>query len=183
MHLLSQLACHSINAPLKMTCQSRYGHGCWQGSLGGATIGVSASSSAESEELLLQNSLHRVEGVRLREWDDALTVGELNEKYRRAEWLRQAEEEAITLHHEQRSRGTVPSYGQALAMATLMEQMHLEVRVPHREHFYSQAWTMLTLMEQTHLEVGRPCSGSPCSGSPCRQPFVRFSQAGKCSEI
>ena len=91
---------------------------------------MSESSSAESGGLLLQNSLHRVEGVRLREWDDALTVGELNEKYRRAEWLRQAEEEAITLHHKQRSRGTVPSYGQALAMATLMEQMHLEVRRP-----------------------------------------------------
>ena len=53
--------------------------------------GVFESSSTESGGLLLQKSLHRVAGVRLREWDDALTIGELNEKYRRAEWLRQAE--------------------------------------------------------------------------------------------
>lgn len=57
-----------------------------------------------------------------------MTVGELREKYRRAHWLKSAEDEAIALHHEQRSRGTVPSYGQALAMANLMEQMHLEVK-------------------------------------------------------
>ena len=101
---------------------------------------MSRSSRTDFEGPLLQNSLHRVEGVRLREWDDALTVGELNEKYRRAEWLRQAEEEAITLHHEQRSRGTVPSYGQALAMATLMEQMHLEVRRPAENPLAAIAW-------------------------------------------
>ena len=70
-----------------------------------------------------------MEGIKLREWDDAMTCGELKEKYTRAYWLKCAEDEAITLHHEQRSRGTVPSYGQALAMANLMEQMHLEVRL------------------------------------------------------
>ena len=126
---------------------------------------MSRSSRAESDGLLLQNSLHRVEGVRLREWDDALTIGELNEKYRRAEWLRQAEEEAITLHHEQRSRGTVPSYGQALAMATLMEQMHLEVGLPCRELSYSQtlALAMVMLVEQMHLEVGHSAGSLLCS--------------------
>ena len=46
-----------------------------------------------------------------------MTVGELKEKYKRAYWLKCAEDEAISLHHDQRSRGTVPSYGQALAMA------------------------------------------------------------------
>ncbi len=78
--------------------------------------------------LLLQKALHKVEKVTLRQWDDAITVGELKEKYKRAYWLKCAEDEAISLHHDQRSRGTVPSYGQALAMANLMEQMHLEVR-------------------------------------------------------
>lgn len=34
----------------------------------------------------------------------------------------------MDVHHEQRMRGTVPSYGQALALGNLMEQMHLEVR-------------------------------------------------------
>ena len=77
--------------------------------------------------LLLQKALHKVEGIKLREWDDAMTCAELKEKYTRAYWLKCAEDEAISLHHEQRSRGTVPSYGQALAMANLMEQMHLEV--------------------------------------------------------
>ena len=75
----------------------------------------------------LQKALHKVQGIKLREWDDAMTCGELKEKYTRAYWLKCAEDEAISLHHEQRSRGTVPSYGQALAMANLMEQMHLEV--------------------------------------------------------
>ena len=77
----------------------------------------------------LQKALHKVQGIKLREWDDAMTCGELKEKYTRAYWLKCAEDEAISLHHEQRSRGTVPSYGQALAMANLMEQMHLEGRV------------------------------------------------------
>ena len=142
-----------ISAPLEILCltsQSTYGHGCCRDTLGDVPTGVSKSSCTEADGLLLQNSLHRVEGVRLREWDDALTIGELNEKYRRAEWLRQAEEEAITLHHEQRSRGTVPSYGQALAMATLMEQMHLEVRHPAesppvvRPSPWSRSWSRCT---------------------------------------
>ena len=37
---------------------------------------------------------------------------------------------AIDLHHEQRARHTVPSYGQALALAQLMEGMHMEVCRP-----------------------------------------------------
>lgn len=78
----------------------------------------------------MQASLQRVEGVSHRQWEDALTVGELKGKYAREQWLKSAEAEAISLHHEQRSRGTVPSYGQALAMATLMEEMHLEVQNP-----------------------------------------------------
>lgn len=45
----------------------------------------------------------------------------------RSEWIQGLQEQAIDIHHEQRARGTVPSYGQALALGTLMEQMHLEV--------------------------------------------------------
>ena len=77
-----------------------------------------------------QASLQRVQNISHRQWEDALTVGELKEKYVREHWLKSAEAEAISLHHDQRSRGTVPSYGQALAMATLMEEMHLEVQSP-----------------------------------------------------
>ncbi len=47
---------------------------------------------------------------------------------RRQFWLEGLQEQAIEVHHEQRSRATVPSYGQALALGNLMEQMHLEVR-------------------------------------------------------
>ena len=82
----------------------------------------------------MQASLQRVEGVSHRQWEDALTVGELKGKYAREQWLKSAEAEAISLHHEQRSRGTVPSYGQALAMATLMEEMHLEVQSPRERN-------------------------------------------------
>ena len=37
---------------------------------------------------------------------------------------------AISLHHEQRARHTVPSYGQALALASSWRSMHMEVRCP-----------------------------------------------------
>ena len=77
-----------------------------------------------------QASLQRIERVSHDQWEDALTVGEVKEKYAREHWLKRAEDEAISLHHDQRSRGTVPSYGQALAMATLMEEMHLAVQRP-----------------------------------------------------
>jgi hypothetical protein len=46
---------------------------------------------------------------------------------RRDIWIKELQEQAIDIHHEQRARGTVPIYGQALALGTLMEQMHLEV--------------------------------------------------------
>jgi hypothetical protein len=42
-------------------------------------------------------------------------------------WLDDLQEKAIEIHHAQRSRGTVPIYGQALALGNLMEQMHVEV--------------------------------------------------------
>jgi hypothetical protein len=42
--------------------------------------------------------------------------------------MAELQDQAIALHHEQRARHTVPSYGQALALANLMEQMHMEVR-------------------------------------------------------
>lgn len=51
---------------------------------------------------------------------------------RRQFWLEGLQEQAIEVHHEQRSRATVPSYGQALALGNLMEQMHLEVRCSHK---------------------------------------------------
>ena len=50
---------------------------------------TAASDSAEADGLLPQNSLRQVEGVRLREWDDALTIGDLHRRYWRAEWLKQ----------------------------------------------------------------------------------------------
>lgn len=47
---------------------------------------------------------------------------------RREFWLKGLQEEAMSIHHEQRARATVPIYGQALALGNLMEQMHLKAR-------------------------------------------------------
>ena len=47
---------------------------------------------------------------------------------RRHFWMEDLQNQAISLHHEQRARHTVPSYGQALALAQLMESMHMEAR-------------------------------------------------------
>ncbi|CAL8465543.1 g5079 [Coccomyxa elongata] len=73
-----------------------------------------------------QAALRKKEGVTQREWEDSLTFGQLYEKYQRQFWLEGLQEDAIEVHHKQRSRATVPSYGQALALGNLMEQMHLE---------------------------------------------------------
>lgn len=108
--------------------------------------------------LAVQGSLHKTEGITLRQWDDAMTAGELQEKYKHAAWLKSAEDEAIALHHEQRSRGTVPSYGQALAMANLMEQMHLEVRRVSPHSFFP---LLLGVYRNAPVEGARKMSPQP----------------------
>ncbi|BDA49927.1 hypothetical protein COCOBI_15-0550 [Coccomyxa sp. Obi] len=87
-----------------------------------ALPGGAASGSAD----IGQAALRKKEGVSQREWEDSLTFGQLYEKYQRQFWLEDLQETAMEIHHEQRSRATVPSYGQALALGNLMEQMHLD---------------------------------------------------------
>ena len=70
--------------------------------------------------------------------------------------MSELQDKAIALHHEQRARHTVPSYGQALALANLMEQMHMEVRPRPRG----------APKGRTHASPAHGCNGREV---PCRE--------------